>query len=171
MSKYHRSTRECALAELQPELAQAIHTYLSQQRLSNVEVEILMCCETTSEKEPIGPLAALLGDDPDTISHTAMLVTPQWLVWARSGDKTGTVVQSAKLQDIQVQPYSSRLVKDTGLEVFGFVGATPRRMQGYIGMGPELAAQKFRQTVIEAIEKATPKKSRGKRRFKFLGWK
>jgi hypothetical protein len=170
-SDYHRSTRECALAELKPELNQAIHEYLSRQRLSNVEVEVLMCCETISEKKPIGSLEAFLGGDPDTILHTGMLVTPHWLVWARSGDKTGTIVQSAQLQDIKAQVYSSQLVKDNGLELYGYIGNSTRRVRGYIGLGPEEAAQKFCQTVIEAIDKATPKKPPLKRRVKFFGWK
>jgi hypothetical protein len=76
-----------------------------------------MCCETTSEKKRAGALAALLGDNSDTILYTGMVVTPQWLIWARYGDKSGIRVSSAKLQDVEIRAYASMLAKDTGMEV------------------------------------------------------
>jgi hypothetical protein len=132
--------------------------------LGNVEVEVLMCCQTTSEK-PAGALAAWLRDDLDTILYTGMLVTPQWLIWARSGDKSGVKVSAAKLQDVQVRPLSSQFEKDTGMEVSGHVGDSKRRVRGYVGMGPEPATQEFCEQVQKAIEKAKPAK---KRRLWFL---
>jgi len=168
MSAYIRFTRECSFGQLRPELVRAIREYAQNHReLGNVEVEVLMCCETTSEKERAGALAALLGDDPDTILYTGMLVTPQWLIWARSGDQSGSEVSSANLQDVQVRAFASRLVKDTGMEVSGYIGDSKGRVRGYIGMGPEPAAQKFCEQVQKAIEKVTPKPAK-KRRLWFL---
>jgi hypothetical protein len=168
MSAYIRFTRECSFGQLRPELVRAIREYAQNHReLGNVEVEALMCCETTSEKKSTGALAALLGDDPDTILYTGMLVTPQWLIWARNGDQSGSVVSSAKLQDVQVRAFASRLVKDTGMQVSGYVGNSKGRVRGYIGMGPEPAAQKFCEQVQKAIEKASPKPAK-KRRLWFL---
>ena len=52
MSDYHRFTKECSFGQLRPELARAIREYAQNHReLGNVEVEVLMCCETTSEKK------------------------------------------------------------------------------------------------------------------------
>jgi len=167
MSDYVRFTRECSFGQLRPELVRALREYAQNHReLGNVEVEVLMCCETTSEKKRAGALAARLGDDPDTILYTGMLVTPQWLVWARFGDKSGISVYSAKLQDVQVRAFASRLVKDTGMEVSGYIGDSKGRVRGYIGMGPEPAAQKFREQVQKAIEKVNPKPT--KKRLGFL---
>jgi hypothetical protein len=158
MSDYVRFTRECSFGQLRPELARAIREYAQNRReLGNVEVEVLMCCQTTSEKKPVGALAALLGDNPDTILYTGMVVTPQWLIWARYGDKSGIRVSSAKLQDVQVKVYASLLVKDTGMEVSGYIGDSRGKVRGYIGMGPEPAAQKFCEQVQKAIEKVNPK--------------
>ena len=158
MSDYHRFTRECSFGQLRPELARAIREYAQNHReLGNVEVEVLMCCETTSEKKPAGALAALLGDDPNTLLYTGMLVTPQWLIWVRHGDQSGVTVSSAKLQDVQVKAYASLFVKDTGLEVSGYIGDSKAKVQGYIGMGPEPAAQKFCEQVQKAIEQVNPK--------------
>jgi hypothetical protein len=158
MSDYHRFTRECSFGQLRPELVQAIREYARDHReLGNVEVEVLMCCETTSEKKGAGALAVLLGDNPDTILYTGMVVTPQWLIWARYGDKSGTRVSSARLQDVQVRAYTSLLVQDTGLEVSGYIADSKARVRGYIGMGPEPAAQKFCDQVQKAIEKVNPR--------------
>jgi len=166
MSDYHRFTRECSLGQLRPELVRAIREYAQNHReLGNVEVEVLMCCETTSEKKPAGALAALLGDDPNTLLYTGMLVTPQWLIWARHGDQSGVTVSSAKLQDVQVRAFASRLMKDTGIEVSGYIGDSKARVRGYIGMGPEPAAQKFCEQVQKAIEKVNPKPAKKRQWF------
>jgi hypothetical protein len=158
MSDYIRFTRECSFGQLRPELARAIREYAQNHReVGNVEVEVLMCCETTSEKKRAGALAALVGDYPDTILYTGMVVTPQWLIWARYGDKSSVRVSSARLQDVQVKVYASLLVKDTGMQVSGYMGGSNRRVGGYIGMGPEPAAQKFCEQVQKAIEKVNPK--------------
>jgi len=167
MSDYIRFTRECSFDQLRPELARAIREYAQNHReLGNIEVEVLMCCETTSERKHTGALAALIEGDPDTILYTGMLVTPQWLIWARSGDKSDTRVSSAKLLDIQVRAFASILVKDAGMEVSGYIGDSKARVRGYIGMGPEPATQQFCDQVQKAIEKATPKPAQ--KRFWFF---
>jgi hypothetical protein len=167
MSAYIRFTRECSFSQLRPELVRAIREYARNHReLGNVEIEVLMCCETTSEKKSTDALEALLGDEPDTTLYTGLLVTPQWLIWARYGEKSGVTVFSAKLQDVQVKPFASRLVKDTGIEVSGYIGDSKGRVRGYIGMGPEPAAQKFCEQVQKAIEQVRPKPA--KKRLWFL---
>lgn len=70
--------------------------------------------------------------------------------------KAGTHVTAARLADIQVKPFASLLVRDNGLEIFGYVGHTKRRVRGYIGMGPEPAAQAFYKGVQQAAEKINP---------------
>ena len=168
MSDYIRRTRECSLGQLRPELVRAIREYAqNHHELGNVEVEVLMCCETTSEKKSAGALAALLGDDPDTLLYTGMLVTPQWLIWARHGDQSGVTVSSAKLHDVQVRAFASRLLQDTGIEVSGYIGDSKGRVRGYIGMGPEPAAQKFCEQVQKAIDQVKPKPAK-KSRWPFL---
>jgi hypothetical protein len=75
------------------------------------------------------------------------------LIWARYGDHTGATVSSAKLQEVRVRPFVSRLMQDSGLEVSGYIRDSKGRVRGYIGMGPEPAAQKFCERVQEAIDK------------------
>jgi hypothetical protein len=166
MSDYNRFTRICAFGNLRPELVQAIREYVHEQGLGGIEGEISMCCETTSERKQPGMLATLMGED--TIYYTAILFTPQRLIWARSGDKSGTQVFAANFKDVRVKAFDSKLVKDTGLEVFGYMGDPPRRMRGYIGLGPEEAARKFCEEIMKAEEKVV-KAVPPKRRIK-LGW-
>jgi len=161
MSGYHRTTRECTLGQLRPELLQAIREYFQEHRLGDLETESLACCETTSKKKTIGRLASLLGDDPDTIAYTGILLTSQWLIWARSGDQSGAVVNAANLKEIRVKPFASGFGKDSGLEIVGYIGDSKGRVRGYLGMGPELAAQKFCEQVQQAIIKVNPPVRRG----------
>jgi hypothetical protein len=173
MANYNRYTRECSFEQLRPELMQAMRDYIEGQKLVGMETSILMCCETTSKKKAPngskGVLAFLEGDDPDTTVYTGMFVTPEWLVWARAGDKSGTLVTSAHLRNVKVKPYSSRLNDDTGLEVSGFIGDSPGRVKGYIGMGPEEAARKFCEEAVQAADKVR-KEARPKRRIKLGLW-
>jgi len=161
MSDYNRTTRECPVSQLRPELLQAIRNYFQEHRLGVLEAEALMCCETISRTKSAGGLARLLKDEPDSTIHTGMLLTSQLLIWVRSGDQSGTLLTAANLKDIRVREHTSLLERDNGLEVFGYIGNSNRRVRGYIGMGPELAAQKFCDQVKQAITKVTPPAKKG----------
>jgi hypothetical protein len=139
MSDYLRTTRECAPAQLKPELLQAIRAYGVQHELGNVEADCQLCVETHSEKKKKGLFASLGGGDPDAFSDTALLLTPAWLIWARSGPKSGTVVSSARLRDIQVSAFESKLIPDTGLEVQSTVAGSAEPVVAFIPLGPESA--------------------------------
>ncbi len=159
MSNYRRFTRECTLEQLRPELLHALREYLLGHGLADVETQIVMCCETISEKQKTNFLASLLGEERDDTYYTGAFFTPQVLVWVRSGDKTGATVVSAQLREIRVRPFASPLVRDAGLEVIGYVGDSKARIRGYIGLGTELAATKFCEAVKEAVDKVNPPRS------------
>ena len=146
-----RSTRECAYGQLRPELVQAIRDYLQKHELGTIEADILICCETTSEKTKRGFFRNLVGGDSDLIHYTGMLVTPGWLIWATCEAQFGVVVMAARLQDIQVMDGTTQLINDTGLEVFGFLSGFAERVSAFVGLGPEPAAQKFRAAVKAAL--------------------
>jgi hypothetical protein len=141
MSDYTRATRECPPALLKPELLQAIRAYAQQHELGSVEAEARLCCETHSEKKKKGFLASLGGGDPDPAHDTALLVTPAWIIWARSGPKTGVVVSAARLRDAQVSAYDSKLIADSGLEVQSPVEGSPEPVTAFIPLSPEAAAR------------------------------
>ena len=161
MSDYDRTTRECPVSQLHPELLQAIQSYFQEHKLGHLEAETLICCETISKKKSSGRLASLLKGELDTTIHTGMLLTSQWLIWVQRGDLSGTLLNAANLKEIQTRAYTSILTRDTGLEIFGYIGNSKGRVQGYVGMGPELAAQKFCEEVKKAITKVKPPAKKG----------
>ena len=156
MNNYKRQTRACTFEELQPALQQALRAYFSKHELTGLETQILICCETRSERQKTSALETLLGEDRDLVYYLAAFMTPEWLVWARSGDHTKTVVVAAKLKDIHVRPMAFLMVKDTGLNIEGFVDGSFSKIHGYIGLGPEPAAEEFCKVVEDAVEVANP---------------
>jgi len=147
--------------ELRPELHQAIQDYFQAQHLGDPETETLMCCETTSTKQPAGRLASWLEGGGAAVVHMGMLLTPQQLIWVRSADDADVVLAAADLKEIRVRAYTSPLTRDAGLEVSGVIGDSTGRVRGYIGMGPEAAAQKFCDAVEQAIAEVNPPVKRG----------
>jgi hypothetical protein len=156
MSDYNRTTRECSVSQLNPELRQAIQSYFQEHELGNPEAETLMCCETISEKKNFGRLGSLLKGAQETTIHTGMLLTSQWLIWVRRGDQSGVVLNAANLKEIEVRAYASIFAPDTGLEIFGLIGDAKKPIRGYVGMGAELAAQKFMEEVSKVIDIVNP---------------
>ncbi|MBN2392867.1 MAG: hypothetical protein JXR84_19200 [Anaerolineae bacterium] len=165
MSSYNRTTRECSVSQLRPELYQAIQDYFQAQQLGDPKTEVLMCCETTSQKKDAGRLASWLDGEGDTTVYTGMLLTSQRLIWVRSTEASDMVLNAANLKEIRVRAYTSPLARDSGLEVFGFIGNSKGRVRGYIGMGPESAAQKFCEAVVQAVETLNPPVKR-----RLFGW-
>jgi len=156
MSDYNRTTRECSVSQLHPEIRQAIQSYFKEHELGNPQAETLMCCETISEKKDFGRLVSLLKGPEETTIHMGMLLTSQWLIWVRKGDQSGIVLNTADLKEIQVREYASIFAPDTGLEISGYIGESKRQARGYVGMGTEAAAQKFLEEVQKAITAANP---------------
>lgn len=154
MGDYNRSTRECSFEQLRPEIVTAVRAHAEKYALSDLESNILMCCETTSQKKKKGLFSSLMGGDPDMVHYTGMFVTPKWLVWVNSGAKRGTHVSTAKLNDISVSDFDSKLFEDTGIEVFGFIGQRSERVTAFIGLGAESVAQRFSETLKSAVEQA-----------------
>lgn len=165
MSDTLRTTRECSVDQLHPELRQAIRSYYQERQLGNLEADALSCCETLSRKKDAGKAASWLGSDSDTIIYTGVLLTSQYLVWVRYGDQSGIRLNAAKLSEIQADIHTTLFSKDTGLEIVGYISDTRSRVRGYIGMGTEPAAQKFCEAVKQATIKAKPSKPR-----KLFGW-
>ena len=160
MNGYRRTTRECGFDQLDPGLRQALGEYFQAHGLGDAQSGSLLCCETVSERPSdrnAGTnLALLLYGARDTTIRLAMALTAEWLVWARSGDLSGTVATGAKLQVIKVKPFVARRTKYMDLEVSGFVNASKEYVRGNLQMGAEEAAKKFCEEVSQAVQKAAP---------------
>jgi hypothetical protein len=161
MSEYNRTTRECPVSQLDAEVHQAFRKYFQEHQLGNLEAETLRCCETISRRKNAGGLFSRLNASADTTIHTGIILTSQWLIWARRGDKSGTRLTAANLNQISVQEHVSFFSDDHGLEVLGYIEDSNRAMRGYIGMGSELATQKFCDEVKQAIARVNPPVKRG----------
>lgn len=162
MRTYHRTTRECSVAQLHPELRQAIRGYFVEHKLGDLESEVLLCYETISRQKSSSRLISWLKSEMDATIYMGMLLTSQWLIWVRRGDQTGTVLTAANLKEIQVRVFRSMFTKDVGLEIFGPIGPSKDHVRGYIGMESELAAQRFYEETQKAIDKVKPLVKKGK---------
>ncbi len=165
MSEYIRTTRRCFVTQLHPELLQTIRNYFQEHELGDVEAETLLCCETVSRKKSAGKMASWLSGTPDTTIYTGVLLTSQWLIWVHHGDQSGILLNAADLKQIRARFYVSPLTKDAGLEIAGYIGDAKARIRGYIGMGADLAAQKFCEEVQQAVDKVNPPTKKG-----LFGW-
>jgi len=152
MSDYVRTTRECSLDELSPELAKAIRAQVAAYQLDTNESAALICIESTATKKKKG----LFGGGE--IVHTGVLLTPKWLIWAAGKNNEKPAVISARLRDIQAQDYEKsamyNIMPDDGINITGRYTDVTQQGMSFIGLGPEPAGPKFRQALHEAIEKA-----------------
>jgi hypothetical protein len=158
MSDYTRSTIECSVRQLRPELRRAIDEYFEKHTLGDTETETVLCCETVSERKEPNWLASLLGEKAGSPVYTATLLTATELIWARGELQGDIIVTGADLKFIRANPYTSMFINDTGLQISGIIGSGT--MSGYIGMGPEPAAQNFCEEVQQAIAKINPSSTR-----------
>jgi len=156
MSDYNRTTRECSVSQLRPELLLSVRNYFQEHKLGDPETETLFCCETTSIKKDANPLVSWLNDGLDTTVHMGVLFTSQWLIWVRNGDKSGVHLSSADLKQISVRVYVSLFTRDTGLEIAGHIEGSTGMMKGVIAMRSVSIAQKFCDEVNQAIIKISP---------------
>lgn len=156
MSGFTRTTRTCPPSQIHPGLSQAVREYFQAHQLGDPDTETLHCCETMSRRATPSKLVSILAGNPDTDIHLALLLTTDWLIWARHGDRTGTVVTGARLQVIKVKAFVRRRSNDMELEISGFMADTKQYVRGSLELGPDPAAQKFCEVVVAAVLKATP---------------
>jgi hypothetical protein len=161
MSEYIRTTRECSVRQLHPELLQAIGNYFQEHKLGALEAETLLCCETLSKKKSVGKITSWLSGNLDTTIYTGMLLTSQWLIWVHYGDQSGTRLNAADLKQIRAEFYTSPLTKDAGLEIVGYIEDAKTRVRGYVGMGADPVARKFCDEVKQAITRENPPTQKG----------
>lgn len=153
MSDYQRSTRECTLDSMNPALATAVRQHIAAHQLGSVLGSTQFCGETTSTRQKKG----LFGRKTET-SHTGFLLAPPWLIWATVKEGEPAAILAARLRDIQVQDYERsemvKLVPDSGVNITGLRQSDAGVGTAFIGLGPEPAAQKFRELLRQAVNQA-----------------
>ena len=78
-----------------------------------------------------------IGGDPDPYHDTALLLTSGWLIWARSGPKSGTMVSAARLQEAEVAAFNSQLIPDSGLEVITHPPGTTEAVTAFVPLAAD----------------------------------
>ena len=150
MGDYKRTTRECTLDTMRPELGAALRAHVEKYNLGDVLSQVTVCVETTSEKIKKG----LFGGG-ETI-YTAAVLTKDWLVWANCGTKVTPHAMSARLGQITVQDYATssfaKLIPDTGVNVNGLTTDSSEAGTTFIGLEENAAGRKFREVLIAAAQ-------------------
>jgi hypothetical protein len=130
-------------------MVSAIRLDLAEKGLTAIEDEIILCCETMSEKKKKALFTGILDIETGPIHYIGVFITPAWLVWSRWSIKTGTVVSTARLKDVQITEFQSPLIDDSGLEVTGIINNSPQPMQAFIGADHNPAGEHLRQVIQE----------------------
>ncbi len=156
MFGYTRTSRTCPVNQIHSSLSQGVRDFFQTHQVGDPDTVTFLCCETIAWRDAPPRLISWLDGNYDTKIYLAMVLTPDWLVWARSGDQTGSVVTGAKLQVIKVKAFVRRNSKDMELEITGFIAGSKEYVRGNLEMGPEPAAQKFCDAVLQAVNEAKP---------------
>ena len=159
MGDWIRTSKECTLESLMIENMAAIKKHLETYNLGPILDDYLMCIETTSEKKKKG----LFGGGGDSRVIVSAIVTSHWLVWAISGDKTGTGALSSQLREAVITDYAKnefyKMVPDNGIQVTAtftgtFASSPTEKGTMFIPLGEEHVSQRFKETVINAAQDA-----------------
>lgn len=159
MSDWERSTKKLLIEHLPPEYKQAIQEHIDFFNLKGVFEQYLICIETKSVKKKKKLFGGGLASEMDQFA----ILSPAWIVIAAQGSKPGTIgVLSVQTKDAHAVDYkddpSYKLIQDSGVNVTGpytgLVGLHTNISTYFIGLGPEPAAEQFKQCLLETIEKA-----------------
>ena len=153
---YERTTRESDWDRINPAIRQAIEAHIEKYELGPFTDDVLACIETTSSQYKKGLLGIRSNPvDRDMESVVAALVTPGWFIWGHYGDKTGTAVMTARIDNLEVLPYQhAAIFEDHGIHITGLWTGAVQRSQMFMGMGTESDAEEFKQVLKDAVEKA-----------------
>lgn len=155
MNMMNRKTRACNLDTLDEDLRVAIHTHAVKYGLNDLESGILMCCETLSARQKRG----FAGGIRTTLS--VVYVTPRWLVWADSTDRSDASVSASPLIYVDVwddqTTTDSLLTSDEGLNITGRYTDESRTGLVFIVLDSNPDGRKFRQVLEEALNKTARK--------------
>ena len=152
MSHYHRTTRECTLAELRPELAEAVRAHAQRQQWDNLETEVQACCETTTERISSNRLDAWLHGSAATISHVALIATPQRLIWAYSSDRARAGAASAQYTEMRLKIFTPKTTAGIAVDIYGRMDGTGEKTGGRFMLDGSPAALGFCEKVRRAAD-------------------
>lgn len=152
MGDYKRTTRECTLDSMRPDLSAAIRAHVEKHTLGDILSAPVMCIETTSEKIKKG----LFGGGETVYTGAVLTASPGWLVWASGGTKAPMGVLSARLNQMRVEDYAksdfAKMIQDTGIFVHALFTDASEAGSTFIGLEENTAGKKFKEAVIAAVQ-------------------
>lgn len=155
MDMTNRKTRACTLDTLDGDLRTAIRAHALKYGLNDLESDILMCCETLSVRQNRG----FWGGIRTTLS--AVFVTPKWLVWADSTDRSDASVDASQLMHVDIWDYQTTasfpITSDEGLNITGRYTDKSKTGIVFIVLDSNADGHKFRQVLEEVLIKAANK--------------
>lgn len=152
MGDYNRSTHEVNPVNLSAEITDTLNKHIELYNLNSILDDILICIETNSEKIKKGLFS---GPGAKNVK-SVILLTPHWLLQVIKSDNETAFARSIKLTDIVVtdyekSPFYSR-IPDTGVEVTGRFTDTGESSSSFIGLGKDVAGEKFKKILIETVQ-------------------
>ena len=150
MTENKRVTRECAMADLDKVLRDAIHAHLVEYQMSGIESSVQMCCESVSMQKK----KSVFGGSEKAVQ--AALLTEDSLIWAEKISGRSVSAGSAKLSHIDMRDYESTamfdVIADSGVNITGRYTDPSQTGQLFIALDAGPAGKKFRELLREAIK-------------------
>ncbi len=164
MSHYQRTTRECTLANLRPELAQAIRAHAQRLQWVNWEAEVVACCETTTERIDTNRLIDWLDADTPKITHLAVIATSQRLIWVLSAESATNInAASALYKEMRLKISRHKRTQELILDIYARMDGTREKAGGKLLLDAGPDAQKFCEGIMRATDPLVePEKPRRK---------
>jgi hypothetical protein len=168
MSGIILTTRISSWSGLNPGLQRVFRGYFESHGLGDPAAGNFLCCEIRTDRTGLSKLTAFLDGNPAAVEYLGIILTDQFLIWARSGEQCHPIVVGADLREIRVRPYTLLFSKESGLELSGLVGDKKAGIRGKFALSPEPAAQQFIDAVVHAVGKANPPSA--KKEIPWLKW-
>ena len=150
MANNIRSTRECALAEIDKNLSAAIQAHLSEYKITMADQTIQMCCETVSTQKK----KSVFGGSEKAIQ--AVILTDEWLFWGERIHGKASSSGSAQLDQIEMRDYERtamfNIIPDSGVNITGQYSDSSQTGQLFLALDSEPAGTRFRELLREAIK-------------------
>jgi hypothetical protein len=173
MSHTQRTTRECTLDELRPELAEAVRAYAQRQQWPNLETEVVACCETTSERISSNRLDAWLNGGAISLSYLALVATPDRLIWAFSGEASSpgaasagaasAGAASAPFKQMRLKIFTPKTTAGIAVEIFARMDGSRDKTGGRFMLDDSPAARHFAEEIKRITDPLyTPERPRRK---------
>jgi len=152
MGDYNRVSRECKFEELGQEIVAAVNMHIEKYNLGRILGDALVCIEVKSDKTKKGIFAT----PGPKFTHIGLILTRRWLVQTIKVDKGKMIARSARLEDITVSDYEKnpyfQQFPDNGVEVTGRFTDASESSTSFIGLGKDLAGEKFKELFFRAVQ-------------------